>query len=560
MKRNKHRTSATRPKPNVGWLPRTARLSLVGAIAAALSPVSALEVTGSFSGFWNQPDQQNHGLILQITSQSNGSELGVGYWAFYDQLGNEQWLYAEGAITGDTLNATLFEVEGVTFLQPANPDLNPTNPVGTMQIQFTDCNTGNVGFDTPTVIVGTGGFKIQRLANQPGLDCSGGIADNVPPSAVPESFDIDLLPTGVYPDASGDVEFELSPGDADLDIDVEGLPVGDYIVQVGGITRGTVQVEQDGDDTEGELEFSSPLDDDDELLLDFDPRGEIIDILEGSTVVLTTVAPAVGTPPGGPGSPTTFGQDDIELELSNEGVYPDGEADADLDVDDDGNRAEFEVDVEDIPVGSYIVQVGGVVRGQIQVTLDDDDEPEGDIEFDYPGSPGALLLDFDPRGQLIEVLESETVLFSGTFPTMGIDDDDDDDDDGSDDGNSGDDDDDDGSDDGDTTSDIDVEFNNSGVFEDGDAEASYNADEDSASFDISVSGIPAGSYSLVVDGIVRGTLIATVDDDDDEAEGDLSFSNPIEDDDLLLDFDPRGTLVEIVDGETQLFFIDFPVD
>ena len=556
----KSKSRKTGRKP---WIPVAAKLTLVGAITAALNPASALEVTGSFTGFWDQPDQENHGMIISVSRLATGESTGVAYWAFYDEVGNSRWLLAQGPIVGDTIEAEVFEVDGVTFLQPNNPDVNPVNPIGTMQIQFDNCDNGNVNFNTPQVIVGTGGFRIQRITTQPGVNCSGGIGDNIPPNAIPETFDIDLLPTGVFPEASGDVEYKQGPGRAELEIEVEDLPVGEYTLQVGGITRGIIQVRAEDDgDTKGEIEFSSPQDDDD-LLLDFDPLDQIIDVLQGTTVVLTTITPEAGTPPGsGQGNPPAFGGEDIDIDLNNDGVYPDGEGDADLDFED--NRIEFEVEIEDVPVGSYTLVVGGVERGQIQVvTDDDDDDTEGEIEFTFPVTPGALLLDFDPRGQLIEVFEQTTRVFSADFPLVddddgddgGSDDDDDDDSGNDDDDDGGSDDDDDG---GSTSSDIDVELNNTGVFADGSASASYDLDADSADFDVSVDDIPVGTYNLVVDGQVRGQIEVTSDDGDEEGDGDISFSNPQDDDDLLLDFDPRGTLVEIFDGETRLFFIDFP--
>ena len=42
---------------------------------------------------------------------------------------------------------------------------------------------------------------------------------------------------------------------------------------------------------------------------------------------------------------------------------------------------------------------------------------EGEIEFDTdPDDPGELLLDFDPRGELIEIEQGGTVFLSRTFP------------------------------------------------------------------------------------------------------------------------------------------------
>ena len=47
----------------------------------------------------------------------------------------------------------------------------------------------------------------------------------------------------------------------------------------------------------------------------------------------------------------------------------------------------------------------------------DDGEPEGEIEFDTdPDEPGEVLLDFDPRGQLVEVRQGGVTYLSREFP------------------------------------------------------------------------------------------------------------------------------------------------
>jgi len=50
-----------------------------------------------------------------------------------------------------------------------------------------------------------------------------------------------------------------------------------------------------------------------------------------------------------------------------------------------------------------------VVRG-------DGDDTHGKIEFRDPANPAKPLLNFDPRGQLIEILEAGAPIFSVNFP------------------------------------------------------------------------------------------------------------------------------------------------
>ena len=109
-----------------------------------------------------------------------------------------------------------------------------------------------------------------------------------------------------------------------------------------------------------------------------------------------------------------FGTAEIEVELTNTGVFVEASGDARLRPRED--RTDFRVEIEDLPLGTYQLHVGGIKRGDIAVTLIDG-EHEGEIEFDTdPDDPGEVLLDFDPRGQLIEVSQGGTVDLSRTFP------------------------------------------------------------------------------------------------------------------------------------------------
>ena len=104
----------------------------------------------------------------------------------------------------------------------------------------------------------------------------------------------------------------------------------------------------------------------------------------------------------------------IEVELSNTGVYSLASGDAKLDPRED--RTDFSVEIEDVPVGSYTLRIGGAAVGTIEVVQLQDGSIEGEIEFRDPVEPGKVLLDFDPRGQQIDVLEGDTVILETLFP------------------------------------------------------------------------------------------------------------------------------------------------
>jgi hypothetical protein len=278
-------------------------------------------------------------------------------------------------------------------------------------------------------------------------------------------------------------------------------------------------------------------------LLDFDPRDRIIDVLLDGEVVLTALAPEEGEPVGN--GPSPFDDDDmetseIELELSNTGVYPEGEAEAELET--DGERSAFEVEIEDIPAGDYPLLVGGTERGVITVSERGNGGTRSEIEFRFPTADDEIALDFDPRGETIEIIEGATVLFTGEFP---------------DEGGNGPPDNGGPPEDEDTVTEISTTLTNADVYPEAEAEAEYEAGNRRAEFSVEVEDVPVGSYALFVGGTERGIIeVIAVDGG---TEGEIEFETPVDDDDELpLDFDPRGELIEIREGTTVLFSGAFP--
>ena len=521
-------------------LPKRSTILRSVALALALGAGSApaLEVTGSFTGWWGQPEQENHGVIVSVSTRLDGSLQGVLYWAVYDDLGQPAWFLAQGPIAGDTINAELFAFEGPTFMQPDDPNSSPGEQIGSMQVKFSNCSNGNVTFESTRVIVGTGGFPIRRLTNQPGTNCSGGISDNTPPTSLPEEFRVFLLSTGAISGANGKVDFESRPGRTALQVEVEDVPLGSYSLRVGGLERGTIEVVSTPGGNQGRIDFRSPPEPG-KLLLNFDPRDQLIEILQGNTIVLDSVTPPSGTVPGSNnGSPPPFGNLEVEINLANLGVYPAGSADADFEQ--RSNRVDFEVEIEDVPVGSYSLRVDGINRGTIQV-VNTPGGPEGELEFRFPVEAGKLPLDFDPRGALIEVLEGAVPVFASTFPATGT---------GSGDGGG----DGPGDDGDDPTGDVEIVIGltNAGVYPAGSGDADFDQDATRTKFKVEIEDVPDRTYGLYVGGSQRGTISVT------GGEGEIEFRNPVEPGKILLDFDPRGQNIEVREGSTVIFTAAFP--
>lgn len=385
--------------------------------AAALA--QDLVVTRYFTGLWDQPQHENQGINLQIVDQANGDKVGVAYWFTYGSDMQSAWYIGIGPVVGDRIEMTLYEVADVGFLQPADPDADPVQAVGAMTIEFSSCTMGEVSYDTSLPGVGSGSFDVERLTDLFNSQCSGGVSDDTPSDVLITEQRIGLVPARDGITASGHADFEERPDRTEFSVEAEDLPDGNYRIVVGGIDRGELVISLGV----GETEFRSPVESG-KVLLTFDPRGQLIEVHDGQGAVLTS---GDGGFDGGdddgdddnnddddaPGD-IDFGSVEIEIELENAGVYPAASGDAKLEPRDD--RADFSVEVEDLPEGPYGLRIGGAMVGTIQVLTQADGSVEGELEFRDPVEPGKLLLDFDPRGQQIEVLEDTAVVLEVLFP------------------------------------------------------------------------------------------------------------------------------------------------
>jgi len=180
---------------------------------------------------------------------------------------------------------------------------------------------------------------------------------------------------------------------------------------VAGTERATLTVATSAEGTEGEVEFQSPSEAG-KILLDFDPRGQTIDIAQGDTVFLTTKLPeqSGGGSSGGGANSGDAARYVLRLDSPHDGPQLRAE------LDDRAQRDDFSVELEHVAAGSYTLNVGGTDRGTIDVVAVQGGT-EGEIEFSNPPDPGHLTLDFDPRGQAVEILQGTNVILSGTFPT-----------------------------------------------------------------------------------------------------------------------------------------------
>lgn len=400
--------------------------------AGAIGSVHAATITREFSSVWFNPAKSGHGLGLEVIDGGNGTKTLLAYWFTYDAQGRQMWVFGSSPITGDTVRMTGYVTSGGSFDNRFDPDAVRSTAWGTLEFAFTDCDNGSLRYTPNDAAAPAGTMPLTRLTRLFNSTCSGGISDDRVASDAGSRSSEFLVNRRVYPAASARSRVEDRPGRVEFSVELEDLPVGNYTLRVDDVVRGTVAVAASTRGTRGELEFRSPAEPGKQLL-DFDPRGAIVEVLEGNRVlfdsVLAEAPPSTGTPTPPSGAPAP-GNAEYELVLEPQGN--DGpELDAKLELRRD--RVEFSVELEDVAAGSYSLQVGGAPRGTIDVVAVPGGT-EGEIEFRNPVEPGKFVLDFDPRGAALVVTRNGATVFSGTFPTTpgstpddnGGDDDDDD--------------------------------------------------------------------------------------------------------------------------------------
>ena len=332
-----------------------------------------------------------------------------------------------------------------------------------------------------------------------------------------------LSPTEFASGGRARVRFERrKDGELRFDVDLENVTPGEYRVFVGGVERGTIVTSALG---HGEIEWRTDSDDPDHLPLDFDPRGQTVDIVDSSGNVVFT-GDSEGRLPGV--NDCSF--QEVETPLTPTSSAGTGSGRARFRIRDDCRR-DFNVEIEDVPTGSYDLWVDGALRGTIEV-VEVPGGTEGEIEFDTEvDDPGEIFLDFDPNGASVEVRQGDLAFFSGTVGSPG---------------ESGGDGDDDGNDDDPPTGgcgspvEIEVPLLGTGLLPGGRAEARFRLrDECRTDFQVELEDVPAGSYDVFVGDVLRGTLGVS------GGQGELEFDDEPEAGELPIDFDPRGLQIRV---------------
>ena len=385
----------------------------ISASAVAGEPL----ITGSFSGVWDQPEQESQGMTIQIGEQAGDEKVGIVFWYTFGSDFLTAWYLGVGPVTGNEIEMILYSASGVDFMADDLEGDESVVPAGSLRLEFKNCNHGMAYYSFTTtdgdVVVETdsGEFPIKRISSIYRQRCSGGISDDTPKHGKPLMMDVGLYPAQEDGSGQGKAKFWERTDRSDFKVEVEEVPDGDYVLRVCADNEDTdvevMQFDMPVVGGEGELECRSP-EIEDKLNLNFDPRGCKIELLEGEAVVLITGDDVLSEKKQGKPEDDDEDEDEdslkLEADFTSTGVIEGASGEAEYEVETD--EREFSVSIKNVPLGFYSVEVGGMPEGEVEV-VEQNNKTRGKVKFTDPQKEGTLELDFVPLGQVIEIRQTE---------------------------------------------------------------------------------------------------------------------------------------------------------
>jgi len=355
--------------------------------------------------------------------------------------------------------------------------------------------------------------------------------------ATPSASAGSIPSTGVDPDGKATARLRTDNNAVrSFSVELEDVPTGSYEFLANGVSQGFINVGSRSNETEGEIEFTSHMDDTNELPLNFNPTNAVFTIQQSNVVFFQGMLVLAngsnngkvsgksngGGKNGGNNNVTNQVPAEIRENLVSTGLVPGAQGDARFEVDDKG-REKFRVEIEDVPAGAYQLFVGGAQVGTINARTNAA-EVSGEIEFSNSHDKGDQPLNFDPRGQLLEVKNSAGTLFSQIFGA----------------GNTN------------STATVPLQIQlplfNIGPATNATAEMEFKQDDrNRQSFGVEIHKVPAGDYQLLVNGVVEGTITVSA------TSGKIDFESNPDDGGLPLNFNPLGADIMIAQGAIVFF-------
>jgi len=363
--------------------------------------------------------------------------------------------------------------------------------------------------------------------------------------AIPSANTGSIPSTGVDPDGKATARLRTDNNAVrSFSVELEDVPAGNYEFLADGVSQGFINVMTKGSETAGEIEFSSHMDETNELPLNFNPTNAIFTVQQsnvvffqgalvlanGSSVKSSSKSGSGGGDNSGSGSGNNGGNTgatnqvpvEIRENLVATGLVPGAQGDARFEIDDQ-DREQFRVEIEDVPAGSYQVFVAGVQIGSINAG-NNSNEVSGELEFSTHQDGSNQPLNFDPRGQLLEVAGIDGTVFSQIFGS--------------------------GNTNAPASTPLDIKlplFTLVPATNDS-AEIRFKQDDrNRQSLEVKIDNAPAGYYQVLVNGVVEGAIMVS------SHSGGIEFETNADNGGLPLDFNPLGADISIAQDGVVFF-------
>jgi hypothetical protein len=154
--------------PGISFDATAADFSIPGSAVAEIRLSRAVD--GGHSGSWYNPAKDGHGLVLEITQDTDGSGTrAMISWYHYaaDGSGEQIWLTGVGPVVGDTAIVEAIQTSGAVFGEAFNADDVIRVPWGQIKVKFNTCSDATLYYDSLVEGYGSGSEPLTRLTSGP---------------------------------------------------------------------------------------------------------------------------------------------------------------------------------------------------------------------------------------------------------------------------------------------------------------------------------------------------------------------------------------------------------
>lgn len=146
------------------------RFAITVSLVLSMTGVSAMHVENTHSGSWYNSSQSGHGFNFEVLDD----QTMIAYWYVYNPDGTPTFLVTIAEIDDDMASGKIYYYSGMKFGE-FDPLTIKEEIWGTMSIQFMDCNTAQVHYNSDMsydgVPFGSGTIDVTRLTSIQGLNC-----------------------------------------------------------------------------------------------------------------------------------------------------------------------------------------------------------------------------------------------------------------------------------------------------------------------------------------------------------------------------------------------------